>query len=208
MKKEIIAIAQQDSPTINHTWLHRKSTADTLAVLFPGRGYTCDHPLLYYATDTALQAGLDVLQLTYGFQAGPKRPIEEAYASAIADAQAALEICLQHGYKQLVFISKSMGTAIASSLAGRMPVPVSSFYLTPISRALEGILAHPGPCISGTADPYFRPSLALQLTAAKAIDLHMLEGLDHSLNDPKDVGESLRALQAVMGWLSAFLRRG
>lgn len=209
MKEEAIAIARQGSPAIHHLWLHRAAPADTLAVLFPGRGYSCDHPLLYYATDVALHAGVDVLQLTYGFQLDGKPLAEDAYTSAAQDAKAALDACLhRHAYGRLVFISKSMGTVIAPSLAGQMPVPVSSFYLTPIPRALEGILAHPGPCISGTADPFCKPSLALQLAAAKDIDLHLLEGLDHSLDHPTDVAESLRAMEAAMGWLADFLRRG
>ena len=37
-----------------------------LAVLFPGIGYTCARPLLYYAGKLAAQRGYEVLAVDYG----------------------------------------------------------------------------------------------------------------------------------------------
>ena len=36
-----------------------------LAIIFPGIGYTCDKPLLYYAEDLAAQSGYECKRIAY-----------------------------------------------------------------------------------------------------------------------------------------------
>lgn len=44
-----------------------------IAVLFPGIGYTCDKPLLYYAAQIAAEQGYEIVKVNYsGFEAGIK----------------------------------------------------------------------------------------------------------------------------------------
>ena len=37
-----------------------------IAVLFPGIGYTCEKPLLYYSAKLAAEAGFEVVRVPYG----------------------------------------------------------------------------------------------------------------------------------------------
>ena len=53
-----------------------------LAVLFPGIGYTCDKPLLYYAEKLALAYGYEVKRVVYGnFPSGVKGDREKMKAA-------------------------------------------------------------------------------------------------------------------------------
>ena len=55
-----------------------------IAVLFPGIGYTCDKPLLYYTGKLAVARGYKLVKVEYGnFPSGikeNKEKIEEAFS--------------------------------------------------------------------------------------------------------------------------------
>lgn len=205
IKTRTISLQTTGGLELTHRHYHHQPKADTLAVLFPGAGYTSG-PLLHYALEVALQANLDVLRLRYGFQAAGNPYDDTLLPTLLGETSTALDICLRHGYRKLVFISKSLGGMVASELAARATLPVKSFYMTPVPKALDGILRTPCVAVAGTADPFFTPSLGLQLRASDNVDLHILEGLDHSLESDADWRRGLDALAQVMGWLDDYLR--
>lgn len=48
---------------VENKLLRREQLSEALAVILPGRGYTCDMPMLYYTTEVFLQQHkADVLQ--------------------------------------------------------------------------------------------------------------------------------------------------
>ncbi len=99
------------------------------AVIFPGIGYRCDKPLLYYASKLAANHGYDIIRITY-----PEFPINLKEAS---DEQLAefLEMGIERTVEilkdtrlsdpavcktgDILFISKSIGTAVATAYAAR-----------------------------------------------------------------------------------------
>ena len=65
--------------------MHREQEAKTgrkLAVYFPGIGYHCDKPLLYYSRRLAAEAGYEELQLSYTFSGGNIRGNKEKMREA------------------------------------------------------------------------------------------------------------------------------
>ena len=55
-----------------------------LALIFPGIGYTCDKPLLFYAEKLAIKSGYEIKRIAYSLPGdrkirGDKKKIEEAF---------------------------------------------------------------------------------------------------------------------------------
>lgn len=185
--------------------LYSARETEKLAVLLPGAGYTCDHPLLYYAREVALARGYDVLAVQYYFQAARLEFELENIPDILEDSKAILREGLQDGYRELAVVSKSLGTIIARELAVDTGLPARQFYLTPVARAKDAMLAEPCVAVSGSADPHLTPDLRAALEGAENVDFNLIPDADHSLDIPGDCAESLRALMRTMGWLDAFL---
>ena len=85
------------------------------AVLFPGIGYHCDKPLLYYAGKLARAAGYEVLSVPYtGFPKNirnDREKIREAIALAVEQTEQNLMGQKWQEQADILFISKSIGTA-------------------------------------------------------------------------------------------------
>ena len=62
-----------------------------IAVLFPGIGYTCDKPLLYYTGKLAVARGYKLVKVEYGnFPSGikeNKEKMEEAFRCGLEQAE-------------------------------------------------------------------------------------------------------------------------
>ena len=62
------SVVSKNDITIKNFVYKNDNPAETLVVVFPGMGYTCFMPVLFYCTQAALQAGCDVLNLQYYYQ--------------------------------------------------------------------------------------------------------------------------------------------
>ena len=95
-----------------------------LVVCFPGIGYHCDKPLLYYSRKLAACAGYDhtlLLQYTYhkdGLRGSPAA-LREAFDTLYAQAEAQLSAVDWPQYDDVLFLSKSIGTAVSAAFAQR-----------------------------------------------------------------------------------------
>ena len=89
-----------------------------IAVLFPGIGYHTDKPLLYFSRKLAKSKGYEIIEVNYGgFPAGVKGSAEkmkEAYVMALSQAEEILTGVDFSKYEDVLFISKSVGTAVAA----------------------------------------------------------------------------------------------
>ena len=97
-----------------------------LAVLFPGIGYHVDKPLLYYGAKLAKQYDFEIVEVKYGefpenIQ-GSKEKIQEAVWRGIIFAENSLKEVRFEKYDEVVFISKSIGTAIAVEFAKKYAI--------------------------------------------------------------------------------------
>lgn len=107
-----------------------KTQPTKLAVLFPGIGYHCDKPLLYYAGKACKQRGYTVLPMPYGKLTDMDK--EAAFEKALKASRKAMKKQMPWEGKDLLFISKSIGTVVASRLAEELDLPA------------RGLLLHPG----------------------------------------------------------------
>lgn len=176
-----------------------------LAVIFPGVGYTCMKPLLYYTASVAKDAGYEVLQLDYGDDIhtfkGRKEleltPIIELAKTRVLEHQLK-KIDWSH-YEKIVFISKSIGTVIACDVEKYFDLEVKQFLITPIPATMPYLERVNGLFFSGTADPYISSK-----KVAKAVKRYpkkvggIFEGCNHSLERPEHTVKNLKNVKAVV----------
>lgn len=127
------------------------------AVLFPGIGYHTDKPLLYYSKKIAAEHGYEIIEVPYGkFPKGVKgsrEKMEKAFFSALEQAGEILQDVDFSEYDDIVFISKSVGTAVASAYAGRHGLKTRNIYYTPVEASFQ-FMEQPGIVFTGTADAW------------------------------------------------------
>lgn len=150
------------------------SDARRLAVVFPGRGYTCSTGLLADGITRWRELGYQVLPLD--FSAIPFSRID-TFAEAFDRVEAAaLEqlagVDLEH-CDDLVFFAKSMGTVAAARCAARLGLHPRMLPLTPLPETLD--LTRPGGYRAGHGGGHHRPVHRLAPGAG------VLPGAGHSL---------------------------
>lgn len=122
-----------------------------LVVCFPGIGYHCDKPLLYYSRKLAACAGYDhtlLLQYTYhkdGLRGSPAA-LREAFDTLYAQAEAQLSAVDWPQYDDVLFLSKSIGTAVSAAFAQRHGIPCRQILYTPLSLTFA-LAPQNGPCL-------------------------------------------------------------
>lgn len=178
-----------------------------LAVLFPGIGYTCDKPLLYYGGRLAAFCGYELKTVPYGnFEPGIKgnpKKMEKAFASALQQAEEILRE-VDFADRELLFLSKSIGTAVAAAYAKRHGLRVKSVSFTPVEQTFlfaegEGIMFH------GTADPWGKDSAQIRESCERIGQrMYLVEGANHSL-ETGNVETDIRNLQTVMARVKDFI---
>ena len=84
---------------------------DKLAVLFPGIGYTCDKPLLYYSAKLAASNGYRVVPVRYsGFPkkiVGDAGRMKESLDIACSQAESLLKEVKWESFEKIVFLLKN-----------------------------------------------------------------------------------------------------
>lgn len=182
-----------------------------LAVLFPGVGYTCAKPLLYYAGALAAEKGYETLALDYGTDI---HTFQGRTAKELAPIiELALEKCLPKlceiswkEYDQVLFISKSIGTVVACRSAKRLPCHPRHFWMTPIEATLTWLEQEDGVFVAGSADPYL--DQALLAWAAKTFPEKtgiLFPKCNHSLERKNDTMGNIKNLMQVLECLENML---
>lgn len=181
-----------------------------LAILFPGMGYSCDRPLLYYAGKLAMEAGYDnIIRLKYNAASAnimnddekKKKVFKELYEDAIEQLS---EIDFS-AYDDIVFISKSIGTVIAAYYAKENKVACRNIFMTPVKETFIHN-PHNGLVISGTKDPWIDYSLVIEGCKEHNLMLMSIDGGNHSL-EVDDTVTNLSYISAVMTKIKSFLNK-
>ena len=185
------------------------SMTGRLAVLFPGIGYHCDKPLLYYSAKLARAAGYEVLPVPYaGFPEKVRGDAEKLRACleiAQTQAEAMLATVNWEGRGDIVFIGKSIGTVVASKYARDHGLEVRSVLLTPLAETFH-CLRGEAVAFHGTADPWADNDAIAAACQARGIPLFLTEGANHSL-ETGDALRDVRTLEATLARIDAFIRR-
>lgn len=177
-----------------------------IAVIFPGIGYQCEKPLLYYTASMAKDYGYEIVTLNYGQDIHSTRgrsPQELAQITKLALKRIIpriLELNL-NSYDDVIFISKSIGTTLAlETEVGLKPVkPFRHFLLTPLEMTFPYIAKANAVFFSGTADPYV-PSDAIRTAARKYASKNggVFEKCNHSLEIPGDTLGNVERLNQIL----------
>ena len=176
-----------------------------LAIFFPGIGYHADKPLLYYSRKLAGEAGYEQIVLKYDYQAGNirgnKAKMEAAFHALYAQAEAQLADVDFSSYEEMLFVSKSVGTIIASAYAQKLEeagtkAELRHILYTPLEATYTFVPKHAVAFI-GTADPWSDVPAVIRMSEAQGVPMHVYENANHSL-ETSDTMQNLKILQDVM----------
>ena len=178
-----------------------------LAVIFPGVGYHVDKPLLYYGRKLAKQHGYEVLCVDYGkLPEGIKGDAEKMYAAyrqALAHVAGQLAGIDFSSFDRVLFLSKSIGTAVAASYDAQFRIGAGHVYYTPVEASFsaigkEGIVFH------GTGDDWAKTDVIKAECEKRGLPLFLEEGANHSM-ETGDVLRDLEILKRVMTEMDRYI---
>lgn len=170
------------------------------AVIFPGVGYHTDKPLLYYSKKLAVAGGYEILEVSYGeLPSGIKgnaAKMMEAFEMASARVEEQLCDAALDSFEDVLFISKSIGTAVAAAFARKHQIPAGQIYYTPVEESFLAI-GTTGIVFHGTSDPWARTEVIETECAKRNLPLYETAGANHSL-ETGNVQEDLKNLTEIM----------
>ncbi|MCM3783376.1 alpha/beta hydrolase [Neobacillus mesonae] len=172
--------------------------SNTLVVFFPGQNYSCELPVLHYAVQSAVEQGMDVLLLEYGYQSA-RVALEREQRSILAEEVLQTVKHFSEDYEQLVFVSKSLGTLLAGYAAEKLgDHRITHLYLTPLDSTLDYIQHSSGLVIYGTKDSLFSEESRGKLDSLKnEIDIIKIPDAGHGL-EVMDVRKSVEHLSELV----------
>ncbi len=180
---------------------------DKLAVLFPGIGYTCDKPLLYYSAKLAASNGYRVVPVRYsGFPkkiVGDAGRMKESLDIACSQAESLLKEVKWESFEKIVFFGKSIGTIAAAWYASEKSLSVRSVVYTPLAETFtylqgDSIIFH------GTSDQWVNTEVIKECCLKRSLPLYLTESANHSL-ETGDVKTDIGTLQKTMEIVDRFL---
>ena len=186
-----------------------KENKQKVVALFPGIGYTCEKPLLYYSWKLALECGYQVIPVPYsGFPRnvkGDPEKMQECFVSALAQTKELLKETDWGSFEEIVFIGKSIGTAVAARYAMEYGLHVRQVFLTPVNQTFsfpseEGIVFH------GTSDPWADTEFIKTACEMKKMPLYLTENANHSL-ETGILKSDLKTLKKTMKRIRMFLEK-
>ncbi len=202
-KMSTIATESRFGVTAHHLFTTQSDGTDKLLIMLPGRGYTTEHPVMYYLRKAALNLGYDVLSVEYGFQAGHIALNADNMPYVEDDIRAAAAAISERTYQRVCVAGKSMGTPLAVGLAQTLSAQqVSLLLLTPVTGAAQMAGAIPALAIIGTADYFYQPD---SIQDTETLKWRVFDGLDHSLEIKNDWRGSLAILPDIITACAVFL---
>lgn len=179
-----------------------------LAVIFPGIGYTVDKPLLYYTSKLARQYGYQIQTVSYHSLPenvkGDPAKMRQAFDIAFQQTEQLLQKIDWNSYGSILFISKSIGTIIASAYASKHDLSVKSILFTPLAETFD--FALPGSiAFHGTADPWAETASIRSLAEQKEVPLFLTENANHSL-ETGDIQLDISNLKIALRHVEEFIQ--
>ena len=177
-----------------------------IACLFPGIGYTCDKPLLYYSWKLLKGLDREVVPVPYtGFPSGVKGSAEKMQQSAhmaLEQAEEMLQEIEWSDYSDILLIGKSVGTVVCAAYAQRHRLKCRQILFTPVEAAFrfagrQSIVFH------GTADPWADTKAIRDCCRRMDIPLYETEKANHSL-ETGDVDLDIQNMRKTMKIVRAY----
>ncbi len=175
-----------------------------VALLFPGRRYGPEMPLLRYPALGLAQLGADVHVVDYPqVLVETASPTEDEWAQAMEFVDRAVAARIE-GAARVTLVAKSLGTRVVARLArGGLPAQTAAAWLTPIFvdpptvAAAAAATSWRSLYAYGSADPSCDASVLRDIVASTRGTVVRIDGGDHGLEVDGDVEATLRALLQV-----------
>ena len=182
-----------------------------IAVIFPGIGYNIDKPLLYYSKKIAMNKGfenfvnVEYKDLTFnkGTLIKDKAAQREVFKKCLLCANESLKDINWSEYDKILFISKSIGTIVASAVSSEMNANVKHILFTPLEETFE-YKVNDALGFIGTADPWSDYKKVLELAKKQNIPMHSFDGANHSI-ETKDVLKDIGYIKETMEIVESFI---
>ncbi|TDL80356.1 alpha/beta hydrolase [Peribacillus frigoritolerans] len=197
---------------ISYTLLSKNSKSKSLAIMFPGLGYTAQGPLFHYSTGVFLNKNTDVLHINYQYHSAFYESFsnEELDEALKRDVRNVIDTVLSsHTYSDFYLIGKSLGSiALASELGRTAFFDAKVIWLTPLLNREDVFGAmvkrkKRGLCIIGDKDPYYKEEKFQELKENPAIDSLLIPEANHSLEVEGDPEGSIDILKEVIKKIEA-----
>lgn len=153
-----------------------------LAVLFPGIGYHCDKPLLYYSKKYLKSCHYDIIEVNYKHFPhieDQEELIQKALDIGYHQTEQILHDVPFHTYDEILFVSKSIGTAISAKFNQEHHIHAYSIYFTPLAVTFNYALH--GVAFTGTNDPWVNTEQIKCACDKENIPLYLYLDANHSL---------------------------
>ncbi|MGN9017851.1 alpha/beta family hydrolase [Lachnospiraceae bacterium HCP1S3_C3] len=172
-----------------------------IAIFFPGIGYHCDKPLLYYSRKIVVENGYtECMNLDYKYDGkgirGDEHKMQEAFESLYAQAEKMLVKVKLDEYDDVLFVSKSVGTIISSAYAEKHNIKCRQILYTPLKQTYQ-FKHEDAIAFIGTSDPWSNTEEVVRLSREQNVTIHVYNEANHSL-ETSDILESIKILENVM----------
>ena len=178
-----------------------------IACLFPGIGYTCDKPLLYYSWKLLKGLGWEVVPVPYtGFPSGVKGNPEKMQQSAhmaLEQAEGILQEVDWGRYADILLIGKSVGTVVCAAYARRHHLQCRQVLFTPVEATFQ-FAGRQSIAFHGTADPWANTKAIEENCHRMGIPLYETEKANHSL-ETGDVDLDIQNMRNTMKIVKAYV---
>lgn len=205
MKVEILKVASSWKTDMRQKYYQVKENNDRLVVLFPGKNYPCDKPILHFAGTSAIQSGYDLMVLEYGYQAARENLDMSELHRVIEESHESVQRIISK-YEQVIFISKSLGTIVAGEVHEKLDIPIRHLFLTPIKDTIPYINKFNGLVVYGTKDEVFNDQLAKHINIDEVREVIEIPNANHSL-ESNDVAESIEILGRIVRIYMNFINK-
>ena len=181
-----------------------------IAVFFPGIGYHCDKPLLYFSQRIAQEAGYqEVIPLRYhcpmsNIRGNPEK-MREAGLALFAQTEEALKDIPWSQYGDILFVSKSVGTAIAAAYARKHKLECRNIFYTPVALTFAESPRN-GIAFTGSCDPWVETGEVEDGCKQAGISLTVIQEANHSLETGFPMRD-IRILESVMEETRRYIQR-
>lgn len=205
MKFEILNVPSYWKTEMKQKYIQLYEENSKLVVLFPGKNFPCDKPILHFAGTSALQSGFDLMILEYGYQAARTDLDVNELQRVIEDSHESVQRIISK-YKQVVFISKSIGTIVAGEVHGKLEIPIKHLFLTPIKDTIHYINKFNGLVVYGTKDEMFNKEHANLINIDNVREVIEIPNANHGL-ETNNVEESIEILSKLVRIYMEFLNK-
>ena len=178
-----------------------------IACLFPGIGYTCDKPLLYYSWKLLKSLGWEVFPVPYtGFPSGVKgnpEKMQQAAHMALEQAEEILQDIEWSDYSDILLVGKSVGTVVCAAYARRHRLRCRQVLFTPVEATFQ-FAAKQSVVFHGTADPWAKTKVIEDHCHRMGIPLYETENANHSL-ETGEIDFDLKTMRKTMKIVRAYV---